>query len=75
VGVSLPSPRSPRCRWRSACPGYTRVDLRIAKTIRGTTLAMVGQNLTRGSHVESEGTSGIVTPVPCSLHASVGWEF
>ena len=56
-------------------PAYARVDLRIAKTIRGATLAIVGQNLTHGSHVESEGISGVVTPVPRSLHASVVWKF
>jgi iron complex outermembrane receptor protein len=56
-------------------PAYTRVDLRIAKTIRGATLALVGQNLTRRSHVESDGSTGMVTPVPRSLHGTVAWDF
>jgi iron complex outermembrane receptor protein len=56
-------------------PAYDRLDLRLARSIRGATLAIVGQNLTRDEHSESDGGLGSVIPVPRSIHTTIAWRF
>jgi iron complex outermembrane recepter protein len=56
-------------------PAYDRLDLRLARSIRGATLTIVGQNVTRDTHSESDGGLGSVILVPRSVHATVAWRF
>jgi hypothetical protein len=56
-------------------PSYERLDLRLSRTIGPATVSVVGQNLTRASHSESDGTLGTVLPVPRSAYARIDWRF